>query len=558
MKLARFAALLTLVAACKSPAPAPVHATDSGLSAPSADQRDPIFDEHPAPAPPRKPDPRTPLQIAMAACSGPDGTWRCSGIKQPLKAGGAQPLIPPSYTVPAWAIDPANSTGCASDSNSGTSPTCGTSGIGPLLTWQELAVRRWGFQSGICPTPRLQQTTAVTFYSNDGVSDPIRACPQTEGAAVAFSLQGNLGAGQAVCTGTISSVTGRTITNTRSLTQVTLPCTAAVNELVVDSTAGAVFWTYAVNSAAPAYFVTTPMTPYAIGSNPAPADVAIANGDTVTVYSPVSLSLLEFSPFYEQNNSANGSFASVDNLAVTNDSGQRDSMRLNGTGAGIVAYNVLFNRVVICDRASSRSSFGWNSLANDGIITTYVGRSVGASASQYVSSFTWGGGDIVTQSAPTANAMAYTDLELDTIVASSASNPRVFIRDGEIGSVYLDSSTTLSVDGRNLIAASFTPSIPSGTPAARVWGPGTFNVAGKLESGASGATSWANLLGHVGAVQLNSDTVGCVCNSTTGIGSCGTTVSAANLDTNVPTDAGLGRSCLCNPGGLGSYCNGAL
>jgi hypothetical protein len=62
-------------------------------------------------------------------------------------ASSTGPVVPPSLTVPNWYEDPSNATGCASDSNSGTSATCGASGVGPLLTWGELIVHRWGGRS---------------------------------------------------------------------------------------------------------------------------------------------------------------------------------------------------------------------------------------------------------------------------------------------------------------------------------------------------------------------------------------------------------------------------
>ena len=101
------------------------------------------------------------------------------------------------------------------------------------------------------------------------------------------------------------------------LTQVTLPCTAAINELVVDTTHPAAFWTYKVNSAAPAYFTSTPLTsPYVLGTSlPASlAEVAIATSDAVTVYTPVTVNLVNFGPVIS--NSTSTAVSSDSNITI--------------------------------------------------------------------------------------------------------------------------------------------------------------------------------------------------------------------------------------------------
>ncbi|MHB8331504.1 MAG: hypothetical protein ACYDEA_04845, partial [Candidatus Dormibacteria bacterium] len=74
-----------------------------------------------------------------------------------------QPIIPPSWLIADWYVDPANLSGVASDSNSGTAAT-GTpgSGIGPLLTISELVDQRWGTRS-----PILAQTTTLHLLSTE-------------------------------------------------------------------------------------------------------------------------------------------------------------------------------------------------------------------------------------------------------------------------------------------------------------------------------------------------------------------------------------------------------
>lgn len=125
---------------------------------------------------PASKDTRSQKDIDAAACWGfEDGLkkWRCKGAPpKTFMAGSSSPIIPSSWTVPLWVTDPANSIGCASDTNTGTSATCvggcsGSScpsGQGPLVTVNELIVHRWGTSS-----PMLQQTTDIWPISSETV-----------------------------------------------------------------------------------------------------------------------------------------------------------------------------------------------------------------------------------------------------------------------------------------------------------------------------------------------------------------------------------------------------
>ena len=138
--------LAVVFVACSTPSgPASIHTKIDASLLPST----PAFDDVlPVPPPPvafvPKSDPRTPAQIALAACKRADGSWACAGIKPLMAAGsGTAGNCGPACTVPDWYFDFANGTGCASDTNSGTSATCGGAGIGPLLTVAQ-AFARWG------------------------------------------------------------------------------------------------------------------------------------------------------------------------------------------------------------------------------------------------------------------------------------------------------------------------------------------------------------------------------------------------------------------------------
>ena len=100
---------------------------------------------------PPKPDPRTSVQIAQAACAG-----HCTAPVRKFGAGTRPPIVPATWTVPAWYFDYANATGCASDNNTCTSASCGAGGVGPCMTVNEV-VARWGTTQPILPQ-------SVTFY----------------------------------------------------------------------------------------------------------------------------------------------------------------------------------------------------------------------------------------------------------------------------------------------------------------------------------------------------------------------------------------------------------
>src|ERR1700734_4146156 len=98
----------------------PIHVSMGPLAAPKADVR-----------------PLTAIQ--QASCGGPSG-WRCPSVKPLMKGVStlSRNVIPTSWTVQSWFIDPANSTETASDNND-----CVTAST-PCLTWAEIYYNRMG------------------------------------------------------------------------------------------------------------------------------------------------------------------------------------------------------------------------------------------------------------------------------------------------------------------------------------------------------------------------------------------------------------------------------
>jgi hypothetical protein len=81
------------------------------------------------------------------------------------------PTAPPSWSVPNWYVDNANSTGCAKDSNSGTSASCAAGGVGPFKTYNGGLMARWGCGAGQYGCPVLAQPTTITWLSDDASTD---------------------------------------------------------------------------------------------------------------------------------------------------------------------------------------------------------------------------------------------------------------------------------------------------------------------------------------------------------------------------------------------------
>ena len=91
--------------------------------------------------------------------------------------GASTAGLPASWTVPAWYVDPLNSTGTASDANS-----CQSAGA-QCLTWGAVNVARWGCLGSAPKCPRLRQNTTLNFTSQPLASDPFYLNYQPENGA---------------------------------------------------------------------------------------------------------------------------------------------------------------------------------------------------------------------------------------------------------------------------------------------------------------------------------------------------------------------------------------
>jgi hypothetical protein len=188
-----FVFLVLLVGAC-STAPGPT--LDASLTQPLGIET-PVALPRLEPAVVTVKDPRSDVQIALAACTGLDGKNHCPQVKKGLLGAppSSGPIVPASWTITNWYVDPQNTTTCASDTNSGTAATCTggcsgsvcTSGIGPIVTFGELIYHRLG-----TPSPQIPYGQSVTFNL---------LSPQTAGVDAIFFEPFLSGGGQAIFTG---------------------------------------------------------------------------------------------------------------------------------------------------------------------------------------------------------------------------------------------------------------------------------------------------------------------------------------------------------------------
>ncbi len=220
---------------------------------------------------------RAHIDPQQAACTAADGTWRCRRVKKVGAFGATQaPVIPSSWSVAAWWLDPSNVSTTASDEND-----C-VSAATACLTYGEISMHRWGTIS-----PVLQQVTTINDLSAwpaNLLADPVSL--RTRGNLVAFV--GALGVNETIASGALAGVVPKALPNT--LLQATLTAPVATGELVHNTTHDSYAWTLTALGGS-AFELTQPMTMtppfFAAGA----AVNTWANGDAYTVFAPDRLNL---------------------------------------------------------------------------------------------------------------------------------------------------------------------------------------------------------------------------------------------------------------------------
>jgi len=445
-------------------------------------------------------------------------------------AGGtSSPIIPASWTVPTWFVDPANVSTTASDFNDCQTITT------PCVTFQEIESHRWGTFS-----PRLQQNTTITVLSSQaaGSQDFLYFNPYQENGS-AVIVKGNLGASQQIATGTISA-TGfvAKVRSTGTLLQANTGATA-INQLVVNSTHPSRAWT-AISLGAGVFSMSQPIVPITVPGVVLSATSvdAWASGDSVTVFAPPTIHMLQSKPVISNYN------AGVTDLGIF-------FYQLNitpPTNGGVIVVNPLvtfiessitvtptFSPLIFEGGARSGAAL----IQVNDVFTELEGSSNG--------SFITVAGGIVN----TSNFGGSIGLSNDVIVGIGA-GAATFAIGGNLaallGAVYVATGSTLN------LTAPFRGDVSTGGSSLVVWGPGALQVTRNARLNyPAGATAGVTSFLQSGGFTINGQTKSCSSLPGSALTTllCNITVSAANLDATLGATSG----CLSSGFGGGSICN---
>lgn len=464
----------------------------------------------------------TPAQVA--ACSTFDGGWRCPKIAKPVLFGvSTSPIIPTSWTVVAWFVDPSNLSGTASDAND-----CITSTT-PCLTWHEINDHRWGCIGSPAACPRLQQNTTITFWSSHTTNaDPVYLLPAIEKGAVVI-IKGNLGASQQTQTGSLASIVAKNRA-TGQLLNATIGGGGIAGQLIVNSTVAGRAFLYK-SLGANAWSLTQPLAPITLPTaTNNPAEVVWANTNTFTVYNPVAVNLVRFTPTFTDYNGGFSNVGYIYQLTI-----------FDPAGAG--SDNVYIGDHVSMFESTTQREITTTFTASDfaeAVVNVYNigGLLTGKTTGGFYDVFA---GAVPTGLVITPTGQSQIALDGDIILGSS------LVSSGLFGFVFVDTGVTINIQGNARFVT-----IGGGYAGHQLWGSGTaLNVQGSSRLSYTGTATAEFTL--TGALQLNGGTTGHSVNTSANVDVIcgGITVNVANLD------AASGATCATskfgglafNPGG---------
>ena len=424
-----------------------------------------------------------------------------------MAASGVPQIPPVSWSVSLWAIDFANSTGCAADSNSGTSTTCGAvgSGIGPLLTVGQL-YSRWGTHS-----PTLNPGTGTTIYvlssqaSSAWNTDPwgvfSPSCPNGS-CQIIGTLQA---VGSTFVGSTVTQISRANPGNDFEVLLGAAGAAAATGQILYDSTAGGycVIDSLTGSGGTLTAVCTAPFTAASVTTpKNAPAPVADGaswlSGDTLQLYTRPIIYMDTLSP--QLGTSAANGGANVSGMtwvqsiqfgspSGTGSSGIASNFTIAAAG-GFTCSLCSFDAIAIVNAASSGNALDLNQQ----LISPFGLFETNASSGNVV---VYGGSDAPLVGNPIFFGVT---LKNDTILHGG---PQFYPGIDTITNAHLVSGT-MTVIGASALR------IVSGGTAAALWGGGTVEVyQGNVVVNTTGNT-WANEV-IVNALKLSRSgfTVGC-------------------------------------------------
>jgi hypothetical protein len=422
-----------------------------------------------------------------------------------------------SWETPAWFVDPANTTGAASDSN-----TC-TTADAPCSTYAEIG-RRWDSFS-----PEIGQDTTITFLSaQSDQSDPVYLAPALMNGA-RLSVQGVLGSAQQIATGTLASVTAKSPAASQLL-QAALPAGAAPGQLIVNATHASRAWVYA-NAGGSSWLVSQPLAPVDL-SQPlsSPVEVDWSNGDSVTLYKPVEVDVVQAAPTSAGNGAG---ILQLYQLTVFDPLGVDSYDPFTFTN-GVRVLEATVERTSQAGTPTSAAPPAFANVNVEGDITADFG-STPSSGLQLL------GGQVQNEQFGIYASLRGVTLDADIVLGEGS---RADLFDGTYGKVFVDSTSTLFIVDGGFACTADTGAY--GPPL--LWGTGTVDVSGvarmQYPSGANRAQ------GTFVGVNLELDTAHSACAGpapTSAAWPCGIALTAQNLDRSVAS-GGFGGVAVA-PGG---------
>jgi len=199
---------------------------------------------------------------------------------------------PGSQLQATWFIDPSNSTGNASDFNSG------IDAAHPVLTYQSGVAKKWNTYS-----PVLNQNTTLTWLSSQPAGNPagdpviftpIIGATAPNGPGAFVLVEGTLGPAQQLFAGSLASVTPKNRAAAQLL-QADLGFAAPIGSIVQNTTGGKTsFASVYKNISGTVFALAQPLAPQTTPAAFPPVEVDTwANGDTFVLYQPVFVDLLK-------------------------------------------------------------------------------------------------------------------------------------------------------------------------------------------------------------------------------------------------------------------------
>lgn len=426
---------------------------------------------------------------------------------------GSQPITPASWTVPNWYIDPANSTGCASNSNSCTSATCGTVGIGPCQTVTEITSHRWGTNS-----PVLGQTTTLNVLSGETLGQEkivLKPIVVNQSGFVLQVPQANMA--------TVASFTLGAVTAKNRTTGVLLQAAGfsaaglAAGQLVINNTHASRAYILSISGSTATlmqpFVPSTVANATTFGYFPAEVDTW-ASGDSVTVVSPLLLNLNVFDVRGADSNASgtSGGWFWVQGIDVPDTGGTPGSSYWSTQSPDTYGYFVdsKIDPYLLANTVSTGAGIEWidDYLSAGGVLGDV--------------NFVVGGGTPSTSFGLNADG-EFSEFDGDVVLEGTQQSSGIFGNYVVTGWVYV--SGPMNLYGHSYVRAEDSLNYPS----AALWGPGSLHVNDAAVYEQIGSVTFASHLLVTGGITIGGLTT--ATSYASAVLTDGRSITAANLDT---------------------------